>query len=248
MDNDTPAGNALTITGLRKSFRQGNDVVEVLKDVDLTVAPGDFVAIMGASGSGKSTFLHLAAGLLTPDAGEIAIGGTVVSQMNDHDLTCFRRRHVGLVFQDFNLVPTLTVEENVALPLLLDGRSEPAAEIAAMLEKFGLAARRAHTPLQLSGGERQRVAIARALVAKPDVIFADEPTGNLDSPAGHAFCELLRQMNADEGRTIVMVSHDPVVAAAADRVHLLKDGRFVDGFATNHDAAAVSERYLAQMR
>ena len=247
MDNDAPAGNALKITGLRKSFRQGNETVEVLKGVDLTAAPGDFIAVMGASGSGKSTFLHLAAGLLTPDAGEIAIGGTVVSQMNDHDLTCFRRRRVGLVFQDFNLIPTLTVEENVALPLLLDGRPEPEAEINALLEKLGLAHRRAHTPLQLSGGERQRVAIARALVTQPDVIVADEPTGNLDSPAGHAFCDLLRQMNA-EGRTIMMVSHDPVVAAAANRVHLLKDGRFVDDFPTNHDAAAVSERYLAQMR
>ena len=247
MENDATAGTVLKISGLHKSFRQGLDKVEVLKGVDLEVARGDFIAIMGASGSGKSTFLHLAAGLLTPDAGEIAIDGTVISQMSDHDLTCFRRRHVGLVFQDFNLVPTLTVAENVALPLLLDGREAPEAEIDALLEKLSLSHRRCHTPLELSGGERQRVAIARALAAKPDVIFADEPTGNLDSPAGHAFCDLLRQMNA-EGRTIMMVSHDPVVAAAANRVHLLKDGRFVDDFPTNHDAAAVSERYLAQMR
>lgn len=238
----------LKISGLHKNFQQGATTVEVLKGLDLEVETGDFLAIMGASGSGKSTLLHLAAGLLTADAGEIRVGGTDIRTLNDHDLTVFRRRHIGLVFQDFNLIPTLTVAENIALPLLLDRVEPDGAVLDGLLARFDLAARREHTPQQLSGGERQRVAIARALITKPEIIFADEPTGNLDSPAGHAFCELLQKMNREEHATIVMVSHDPVVAAAANRVYLLKDGAFVDNFATDHDAALVSSRYLSQMK
>ncbi len=239
---------ALEVKGLFKSFGETPDRVTVLNGVDLTLARGSFEAVMGPSGSGKSTLLHLVAGLLAADGGDIRVGGVTISGMSDRDVTCFRRRRIGLVFQDYNLIPTLTVEENIALPLLLDRKIPDAVQIEALLEKFGLMQRRAQVPLKLSGGERQRVAIARALVAKPDIVLADEPTGNLDSPAGRAFCGLLRTMNEEEGRTILMVSHDPVVAAAAKRVHLLKDGRFVDRFETAHDAALVAGRYLETMK
>jgi putative ABC transport system ATP-binding protein len=239
---------ALQVKGLSKSFGDGANRVQVLSEVDLTLARGAFDAVMGPSGSGKSTLLHLLAGLIAADDGDIRVGGVSISTMNDHDVTCFRRRHIGLVFQDFNLIPTLTAEENIALPLLLDRQRPDAAHIDALLARFGLMQRRSHIPSKLSGGERQRVAIARALVMKPDIVLADEPTGNLDSPAGRAFCELLREMNDEVGCTILMVSHDPVVAAAAKRVHLLKDGRFVDTFETGHDAARVSDRYLETMR
>jgi len=239
---------ALQVKGLCKSFGDGANRVQVLSEVDLTLARGAFDAVMGPSGSGKSTLLHLLAGLIAADGGDIRVGGVSISTMSDHDVTCFRRRRIGLVFQDFNLIPTLTAEENIALPLLLDRQRPDAAHIDALLARFGLTQRRAHIPSKLSGGERQRVAIARALVMKPDIVLADEPTGNLDSPAGRAFCELLREMNDEVGCTILMVSHDPVVAAAAKRVHLLKDGRFVDTFETEHDAARVSDRYLETMR
>ena len=239
---------ALQVKGLSKSFGDEPNRVQVLSEVDLTLARGAFDAVMGPSGSGKSTLLHLLAGLIAADGGDIRVGGVSISTMSDHDVTCFRRRRIGLVFQDFNLIPTLTAEENIALPLLLDRQRPDAAHIDALLARFGLTQRRAHIPSKLSGGERQRVAIARALVMKPDIVLADEPTGNLDSPAGRAFCELLREMNDEVGCTILMVSHDPVVAAAAKRVHLLKDGRFVDTFETGHDAARVSDRYLETMR
>lgn len=238
---------ALDVKRLSKGFGDAANRVTVLDGVDLELERGVFDAVMGPSGSGKSTLLHLLAGLTTADGGEIRVGGVSISAMNDNEVTCFRRRRIGLIFQDFNLIPTLTAEENIVLPLLLDRKTPGAGEVGALLEKLGLTSRRSHVPLKLSGGERQRVAIARALVTKPDIVLADEPTGNLDSPSGRAFCELLRKMNAEDGCTILLVSHDPVVAAAAKRVHLLKDGRFVDCFDTNHDAARVSGRYLETM-
>lgn len=233
----------LQAAGLRKSF--GN--VLVLKDLSLSLEAGAFACVMGPSGSGKSTFLHLVAGLLTPDAGTVTIAGREISSLPDAEAARFRRRHVGLVFQDFNLVQTLTARENVALPLLLDGATPDDAELDALFDKLGIAARRDALPATLSGGERQRVAIARAWAAHPDVILADEPTGNLDSPAARSFCGLLERMNREEGRTILMVSHDPVIAAFAASVHILKDGCFVDSFATRHDPAFISERYLKTM-
>lgn len=238
---------ALEVKQLTKGF--GGDVhrVTVLDHVDLTLEHGMFDAVMGPSGSGKSTLLHLLAGLITADSGDIRIGGVSITSMNDHDVTCFRRRRIGLIFQDFNLIPTLTAEENIVLPLLLDRKTPDPKEVDSLLAKLGLTQRRTHVPLKLSGGERQRVAIARALVTHPDIVLADEPTGNLDSPAGRAFCDLLRKMNEEEGCTILMVSHDPVVAAAAKRVHLLKDGHFAGCFETEHDAALVSTRYLETM-
>jgi len=239
---------ALEVEHLNKSFGDEANRVTVLDGVNLGLEHGAFDAVMGPSGSGKSTLLHLLAGLITADGGDIRIGGVSISSMNDTDVTCFRRRRIGLIFQDFNLIPTLTAEENIVLPLLLDRKTPDAGAVGALLEKLGLTSRRTHVPLKLSGGERQRVAIARALVTHPDIVLADEPTGNLDSPAGRAFCGLLRKMNEEDGCTILMVSHDPVVAAAAKRVHLMKDGRFVDCFNTRNDAALVSSRYLETMK
>jgi putative ABC transport system ATP-binding protein len=239
---------ALDAKGLGKSFGNAPDRVTVLDGVELQLDRGSFDAVMGASGSGKSTLLHLLAGLITADCGEVRVGGVPITGMADEEVTRFRRRRIGLIFQDFNLIPTLTAEENIALPLLLDRRTPDPGAIALLLDRLQLTSRRGHVPAKLSGGERQRVAIARALVTKPDVVLADEPTGNLDTPAGRAFCELLRCMNAEQGCTILLVSHDPVVAATAKRVHLLKDGRFVDAFETQHDAARVANRYLETMK
>ena len=239
---------ALDVMGLRKGFGEGDGRVRVLEGVDLLLERGAFAAVMGPSGSGKSTLLHLVAGLIAADGGEVSVGGTSISGMSDRQVTEFRRRRIGLIFQDFNLIPTLTAEENIALPLLLDRAAPDAGAISSLLAKLGLSERRTHIPTQLSGGERQRVAIARALVTRPDIVLADEPTGNLDSPAGRSFCELLRRMNEDDGCTILLVSHDPLVAATADCVHLLRDGRFVDAFETQHDPALVAGRYLQTMQ
>lgn len=239
---------ALEVSGPSKGFGEGASRVIVLDGVNVSLQRGAFDAVMGPSGSGKSTLLHLLAGLITADSGVIRVGGTSIRELSDHAVTCFRRRRIGLIFQDFNLIPTLTAEENIVLPLLLDRQKPDAAQIDALLARLGLTHRRSHVPLKLSGGERQRVAIARALVTRPALVLADEPTGNLDSPAGRAFCDLLRTMNEEEGCTIFMVSHDPVVAATAERVHLLKDGRFVESFDTGHDASRVANRYLGTMK
>ena len=241
--------DALKITSLRKTFGDGALSVPVIKDLDFTLSKGAFEAVMGPSGSGKSTFLHLIAGLLAPDAGSIEIGGREIAGLPDVEVTLFRRRHLGLIFQDFNLIPTLTAEENVALPLLLDGTErQNRRHVEEIMDFLGLADRRDHLPEKLSGGERQRVAIARALAGNPDIVLADEPTGNLDSPAAKALCGLLRRLNGEMGCTILVVSHDPIVAASADRVHLLRDGRFLDAFETAGDVGRVTERYLAAMK
>ena len=247
MNNDSPAEPALLVRGLAKSFGTPADPLPVIRGADFDLAPGAFEAIMGPSGSGKSTFLHLVAGLLAPDAGSIRIAGRDMAGLDDAARTAFRRRHLGLVFQDFNLVPTLTAEENVALPLLLDRRRPDPARIGSLLSTLGLADRARHLPSALSGGERQRVAIARALAAGPDLVLADEPTGNLDSPSAKAFCALLARLNREFRCTILLVTHDPVVAAAASRVHLLRDGRFLDSFPTDASPALVSARYLDAM-
>ncbi len=248
MKDDNCSRMALRVSGLRKRFGSPPEETVVLDGVDLEVPRGAFEAIMGPSGSGKSTLLHLLAGLIAADEGEISVGGQAITGLRDDAVTRFRRRRIGLVFQDFNLIPTLTAEENVALPLILDGRRPAPAALEPLLARLGLLSRRRHYPAMLSGGERQRVAIARALVTRPEIVLADEPTGNLDTPAGRAFCELLRETNRVDGCTILMVSHDPVVAATAGQVHLLKDGRIVDRFATGHDAARVAARYLDRMR
>ncbi len=224
----------LVVESAVKTFRQGDREVAALAGVSLDVAAGTFLAVMGASGSGKSTLLHLMAGLTTPDSGRILIRDENLAGMNDRQLTLFRRRHIGLVFQSFNLIPTLTAEENVALPLLLDGRreSEILPRVRELLDTLGLGSRRAHRPDAMSGGEQQRVAIGRALVTDPAVLLADEPTGNLDSANSKSVCELLRDLCLIHNKTIIMVTHEPSVAAFAQEVAVIKDGRLVQRFAT----------------
>ena len=224
------AMSPLVVENVTKSFRQGDRRVSALNGVSLDVPPGRFVAVMGASGSGKSTLLHLMAGLAAADGGAVRVNGTDLGQLNDYDLTLFRRRHIGLVFQSFNLIPTLTAEENVLLPLMLDGKDGPAgdAKAADLLTRLGLGHRLGHRPDAMSGGEQQRVAIGRALVTDPAVILADEPTGNLDSANSTAVCELLRDLCREQGKTIIMVTHEADVAAYAAEVVVLRDGKVVE--------------------
>jgi putative ABC transport system ATP-binding protein len=203
--------------------------VHALAGVDLDVQDGEFVAVMGPSGSGKSTLLHIVGGLDTPDEGRVLIGGEDLSELTRKQLAAMRRRHIGFVFQFFNLIPVLTVEENIALPAALDGERESAysARIAKMLDLFGISEHRDKLPSQLSGGEQQRVAIARALVNEPAVVLADEPTGNLDRSSGADVMALLRRLHK-RGQTIVVVTHDPSVASFAQRVVFMRDGELVD--------------------
>jgi putative ABC transport system ATP-binding protein len=201
--------------------------VHALRGVSLDLAPGSFTAVMGPSGSGKSTLMHLLAGLDTPTSGTVKVAGEDITRMRDRDLTRLRRRHIGFVFQSFNLLPTLTAEENILLPQSIAGKRPPAEEVDALMERVGLTERRSHRPAELSGGQQQRVAIARALITRPTVLFADEPTGNLDSQAGAGILELLRAAVDVDGQTTLMVTHDPRAAAIADRVLYLTDGRIV---------------------
>ena len=219
---------------------------EVLKDFSLSIEAGSFEALMGPSGSGKSTFLHIAAGLLAADAGSVEIGGKDVVKMSDTEATKFRRRHVGVVFQAFNLLNEKTVRENILLPLKLDGESKSKVEVEQRMESLfkllGLEGVEKKIPEELSGGEQQRVAIARALIAEPEIVLADEPTGNLDAKSTKGICEILKGLNGKSA--ILVVTHDPVVAACAKKVHFLKDGKISASFETEGDPAKVSERYL----
>ena len=225
----------LVVENVVKTFRQGDRVVSALSGVSLDVAEGTLLAVMGASGSGKSTLLHLMAGLTTADSGRVLVRGDDLAEMNDRKLTLFRRRNIGLVFQSFNLIPTLTAEENVALPLTLDGKNDGEAEpkVHELLNSLGLWDRRHHRPDAMSGGEQQRVAIGRALVTEPTVLLADEPTGNLDSANSKSVCELLRDLSTIHNKTIIMVTHEPTVAAYAQEVAVIKDGKLVQRFPTN---------------
>ena len=232
--------DALTATGVCRRYGEQ----EVLKDFSLTLGAGGFEALMGPSGSGKSTFLHLAAGLLAVDAGSIVIGGTDVTRLTDSAAARFRRRHVGVVFQAFNLLNEKTVAENIVLPLRLDRARPDMARFEKLVGVLGLADKLQKKPEQLSGGERQRVAIARALMAGPDVVLADEPTGNLDVQAAKELCALLKELNATSPSAILVVTHDPVVAATATRVNFLKDGRIVAAHDTHGDAERVARLYL----
>ena len=219
----------LDAKNLHKSYRMGDVDVRAIDGVDLQVAKGEFLAIMGPSGSGKSSLMHLLAGLDESDEGEVVLGGRRLSHLEDDEITLIRRRQVGFVFQFFNLLPTMTAFENIALPLLLDGIrvKEYTPLVEQVLDLVGLANRANHRPDQLSGGEQQRVAIARALVTEPDILLADEPTGNLDSKAGDRLLRLLRQACDEQGQTTVIVTHDPFAASFADRILFLQDGRFV---------------------
>ncbi len=220
----------LNAEGLRKEYRMGQHLVQALREIRLTIDEGEFVAIMGPSGSGKSTLLHLLGGLDQPTDGEITLVGKQVSRLSDKQATLVRRRNIGFVFQFFNLLPTLSAEENILLPLIIDGKRPKAfrARLDEILDRVGLQDRRTHRPDQLSGGEQQRVALARALITKPAILLADEPTGNLDTQTGTAIMRLLQDSARELRQTIVMVTHDPRAAAFADRVVLLRDGSIVE--------------------
>ncbi|GAA2617839.1 ABC transporter ATP-binding protein [Dactylosporangium fulvum] len=218
----------VVLEGVRAVYGTGARRVTALDGVSVTFERGRLAAVMGPSGSGKSTLLHCAAGLDRPAAGHISIDGVALDKLSEDGLTRLRRDRIGFVFQAFNLVSALTAEENVALPLRLAGRRPPASDVAAALAAVGLADRARHRPSELSGGERQRVAIARALISRPAVVFADEPTGALDSVTSRQVLELLRALVDDHELTVVMVTHDPVAAGYADRVVFLADGRVVD--------------------
>ena len=229
-------GTAVSASGLTRTYGTGDSAVHALRGVSLDLPAGQFTAVMGPSGSGKSTLMHLLAGLDTPSGGTVKVAGEDITRMKDRDLTRLRRKHIGFVFQSFNLLPTLSAEENIVLPLAIAGRKPPAAEIDALLERVDLTGRRSHKPAQLSGGQQQRVAIARALITRPTVLFGDEPTGNLDSEAGAGILRLLRDAVDIDGQTTLMVTHDPRAAAIADRVLYLTDGRVVADLAGPSEA------------
>ena len=217
----------LQVEQLTKVYGSGDAVVRALDGVSLTVERGEFVAVMGASGSGKSTLLHLLGGVDKPTSGRITLDGVSLYDQKDEELTVFRRRQIGLVYQFYNLVPLLTVEENLTLPLLLDGRTADPARVLDLLARLGLEGKRRAFPAQLSGGQQQRVAIARALITHPALLLADEPTGNLDSAASESVMRMLVQLNETTGQTIVMITHDEALALQAKRILRLRDGRIV---------------------
>lgn len=218
---------AATATGVSKIYGEGNTRVVALDNVDVGFEMARLTAIMGPSGSGKSTLLHCMAGLDSVTSGDVRIGNTLISAMSDRELTLLRRQRMGFIFQAFNLVPTLTAEENILLPLLLGGNEADPEWQQRVVDSLGLGDRMHHRPDELSGGQQQRVAVARALVTRPDIIFADEPTGNLDSKAGHEVLGFLRQAVDEWHQTVVMVTHDAVGASFADVVLFLRDGRLV---------------------
>ncbi len=235
------AAPAVALREVRKVHGHGDRAVVALDAVSVELAPGSFTAIMGPSGSGKSTFLHVAAGLDRPTSGTVALGDTELERLGERRLTVLRRERIGFVFQAFNLMPSLSVAQNIALPMRLDRRRVRRSEVREVAARVGLSERLRHRPAQLSGGQQQRVAIARALITRPEVVFADEPTGALDSRTGRDVLELLRGVVDEDGRTVVMVTHDPVAAAYADRVILLADGR-IAGMLEAPSADEVAER------
>jgi putative ABC transport system ATP-binding protein len=220
-------GAVVNATELVRRFGEGETAVDALRGVSLAVGKGELVAVMGPSGSGKSTLMHLLAALDTPTSGSVSIAGEDVGSLSDKDVTLLRRRHIGFVFQFFNLLPMLTAEENIVLPLELAGRKPDREWLEELMTVTGLDDRRRHRPSELSGGQQQRVAVARALVSRPTVMFADEPTGNLDSTMSGEILSLLRRSVTDLGQTTVMVTHDAHAAAIADRVLFLADGHIV---------------------
>ena len=222
--------SVLQALGLKKKYELGLHEVNALDGVDLQVEKGEFIAIMGPSGSGKSTLLHLLGGLDQPSEGEIVLAGKKINLLNDQEATLVRRHNIGFVFQFFNLLPTLSAEENITLPVLIDGKNVKDYEkrLDRLLNLVGLSDRRDHKPEQLSGGEQQRVAIARALITDPEIVLADEPTGNLDSKTGTSIMNLLRKSCDELSQTIVVVTHDPKAASFADRIVFLRDGVMVE--------------------
>ena len=239
----SPLGVAARTEQATKTYGKGATEVRALDGVSVDFARGRFTAIMGPSGSGKSTLLHCIAGLDNLTTGRAFIGDADLSTLNDHALTVLRRDHVGFVFQAYNLVPTLTARENILLPLMLAGSKGDEAWIQKVVETMGIGDRLAHRPAELSGGQQQRVAVARALASRPEIIFADEPTGNLDSKAGAEVLAFLRRAVDEMGQTIVMVTHDPIAASYADRIVFLADGRIVDEM-----LEPTAERVLERMK
>ena len=236
-------GTVVVARDVTRRYGEGETAVDALRGVSVDVARGKLTAVMGPSGSGKSTLMHILAGLDKPTSGSVAIAGTEITTLKDSDLTKLRRQHIGFVFQFFNLLPMLNAEENIRLPLAIAGEKPEPAFFEALVKSVGLGDRLSHRPAELSGGQQQRVAIARALVSQPDVVFADEPTGNLDSSTGTEILELLRHSVADLGQTIVMVTHEARAAAIADRVLYLADGRIVRELsgATQHEIGEAME-------
>jgi putative ABC transport system ATP-binding protein len=227
-DGAHPAAVVVTATGITRRYGEGGTCVKALRGVSLEIQRGQLTAVMGPSGSGKSTLMHILAGLDKPTEGEVAIAGTEITKLNDSELTRLRREHIGFVFQFFNLLPMLTARENIVLPLNLAGaKSSKNGWVEELSAKVGLTDRLSHRPSELSGGQQQRVAIARALVSRPTVMFADEPTGNLDSTTSGEILELLRESVSGYGQTTVMVTHDAHAAAIADRILFLADGLIV---------------------
>lgn len=214
----------LRVENLSKTYGKGSNRVKALSDVSFSVQKGEFVAIVGASGSGKSTLLHLIGGVDRPTLGKVYINDTDIYELNDDKLAIFRRRQVGIIYQFYNLIPILNVEENISLPLELDERKINEKEMEEMLSRLGLSERRFHLPNELSGGQQQRTSIGRALIAKPSLILADEPTGNLDTKSGNEIMELLKQSNRDLKQTIIMITHNMELAKQADRIIMIEDG------------------------
>ena len=220
-------GTVVVARDVTRRYGEGETAVDALRGVSVEVPKGKLTAVMGPSGSGKSTLMHILAGLDKPTSGSVTVAGTEITTLKDSELTKLRREHIGFVFQFFNLLPMLTAEENIRLPLSIAGEKPDKAWFDQLIASVGLGDRLAHRPSELSGGQQQRVAIARALVSQPEVVFADEPTGNLDSKTGTEILELLRHSVADMGQTIVMVTHEARAAAIADRVLYLADGNIV---------------------
>ena len=213
---------------LTKTYGSGENLVHAVDDVSFSVEKGEFVAIVGASGSGKSTLLHLIGGVDRPTSGKIFVDGNDISKMNDDKLAVFRRRQVGIVYQFYNLIPILTVEENITLPCDLDGRGVDRERLEMILDSFGLRARRKHLPNQLSGGQQQRTSIARALINNPSLVLADEPTGNLDSKSSEEVMSMLKMCNQSYGQTVIMITHNLDIAKQADRIITISDGKIVE--------------------
>jgi putative ABC transport system ATP-binding protein len=237
MNSSTPVVSAEDVT---RRYGEGDTAVDALRGVSLTVQPGELVAVMGPSGSGKSTLMHILAALDKPTSGRVEIAGEDVGALSDTEVTMLRRRHIGFVFQFYNLLPMLTAEENVLLPLSIAGEKPDKDFYDGLLTRVGLKDRRTHRPAELSGGQQQRVAIARALVSRPTIVLADEPTGNLDSSTGQEILELLRAATEEYGQTTVMVTHDAGAAAIADRILFLADGLIVDELNRSEPAAILA--------
>jgi putative ABC transport system ATP-binding protein len=240
-------GNVVVARDLSRRYGEGDTAVDALREVSVDIAPGKATAVMGPSGSGKSTLMHILAGLDKPTSGTVSIGGIEITTLGDNALTKLRREHVGFVFQFFNLLPMLDAKENILLPLTIAGEKPDEAWLGQLVDEVGLADRLSHRPAELSGGQQQRVAIARALVSRPTVLFADEPTGNLDSSTGNEILELLRRSVDEYGQTIVMVTHDARAAAMAHHILFLADGEIVRelGESSPHEILSVMEEVAA---